>query len=145
MKLKTTKPLFLGGKTLVEGTPFVTDEQHGRQLLAKKFAELHEADESPVIDLTADPAASKALTSDSLGTQASAFELKQLERGNWIIVDASGEQVGVFAGTKAEATTELSRLVAGREPLAAKDESEPVPGDGEAPPPAEEPPPAPQE
>lgn len=145
MKLKTIKPLYLGGKTLVEGTPFITDEQHGRQLLAKKFAELHEGDDSPAVDLTADPATSKALTSDSLGSQEPVFQLKQLERGTWIIVDTSGEQVGAFAGTKAEATAELSRLVAGGEPLAAKDESGPVEDDDGAPPPAEEPPPAPQE
>jgi len=35
MKMKTIKPLYLGGKTLVEGSLFVTDEQHGRQLLQK--------------------------------------------------------------------------------------------------------------
>jgi hypothetical protein len=125
MKLKTIKPLYLGGKTLVEGTPFITDEQHGRQLLAKGFAVEHTGEDDPAVDLTAETPSGGALTSASI--QKPALELKQLGHGNWIVVDAAGDQVGSFAGTKAEATAEVSRLVAGGEPL-------PKPAtDGEAP------------
>ncbi|PHX41664.1 hypothetical protein AO284_30295 [Pseudomonas sp. NZIPFR-PS2] len=52
MKLKTLKPLYLGGKTLTEGSLFITDEQHGRQLLQKNYAvECDDAGE-PLVDLT---------------------------------------------------------------------------------------------
>lgn len=117
MKLKTTKPLYLGGKTLVEGTPFITDEQHGRQLLAKGFAVEHTGEDDLAVDLTAEILSGGALTSASI--QKPAFEMKQLGHGNWIIVDTAGDQVGSFAGTKAEATTEVARLAAGGEPLPA--------------------------
>lgn len=52
MKLKTLKPLYLGGKTLVEGTSFLTGEQHGRQLLQKGYAELDGGKDEAVVDLT---------------------------------------------------------------------------------------------
>jgi hypothetical protein len=52
MKLKTLKPLYLGGKTLVEGTTFLTGEQHGRELLQKGYAELDEGQDGAVVDLT---------------------------------------------------------------------------------------------
>lgn len=52
MKLKTLKPLYLGGKTLVEGTSFLTGEQHGRQLLQKGYAELDDGKDEAVVDLT---------------------------------------------------------------------------------------------
>jgi len=59
MKLKTLKPLYLGGRTLVEGTSFLTSEQHGRQLLQKGYAEPDEGKDEALVDLTdseADPA-----------------------------------------------------------------------------------------
>ena len=52
MKMKTTKPLYLGGKTLSEDSVFVTDEQHGRQLLQKGYAVECDGDGEPL-----DPAA----------------------------------------------------------------------------------------
>lgn len=52
MKMKTIKPLYLGGKTLVEGSLFVTDEQHGRQLLQKGYALECDDDGEPLVDLT---------------------------------------------------------------------------------------------
>ncbi|NNA98801.1 hypothetical protein [Pseudomonas gessardii] len=52
MKLKTLKPLYLGGKTLTEGSLFITDEQHGRQLLQKNYAVECDDDGEPMVDLT---------------------------------------------------------------------------------------------
>lgn len=52
MKLKTLKPLYLGGKTLTEGSPFITDEQHARQLLQMGYAEECDDDGEPLVDLT---------------------------------------------------------------------------------------------
>ena len=52
MKLKTLKPLYLGGKTLTEGSLFITDEQHGRQLLQKNYAVECDDDGEPLVDLT---------------------------------------------------------------------------------------------
>jgi hypothetical protein len=52
MKLKTLKPLYLGGKTLVEGTSFETGELHGRELLQKGYAEIDEGNDAAVVDLT---------------------------------------------------------------------------------------------
>ncbi|MCJ7957264.1 MAG: hypothetical protein MUW57_12115 [Pseudomonas sp.] len=52
MKMKTTKPLYLGGKTLSEGSMFVTDEQHGRQLLQKNYAVECDDGGEPLVDLT---------------------------------------------------------------------------------------------
>lgn len=52
MKLKTLKPLYLGGKTLTEGSLFITDEQHGRQLLQKHYAVECDDDGEPLVDLT---------------------------------------------------------------------------------------------
>jgi hypothetical protein len=52
MKLKTLKPLYLGGKTLIEGTSFLTGEQHGRQLLQKGYAEADDGKDEAVVDLT---------------------------------------------------------------------------------------------
>lgn len=112
MKLVTLKPLYLGGKTLVEGSPFITDEQHGRQLLAKRFAAEHEGDELPEVDLTSDQTTVGALTTDSLGAPPKAFDLKQLGHGHWIVVNAEGQQVGDFSGNKAAAITEVERLTA---------------------------------
>jgi hypothetical protein len=66
MKLKTLKPLYLGGKTLTEGTPFITDEQHGRQLINKGFAEEHDGDEEVAVDLTDVDGPAEALTTDNV-------------------------------------------------------------------------------
>lgn len=68
MKMKTLKPLYLGGKTLVEGSSFITDEQHGRELIQKGYAEKHEGGDEPLIDLTQGDAPSAAITSASVAT-----------------------------------------------------------------------------
>jgi len=68
MKMKTLKPLYLGGKTLVEGSPFITDEQHGRELIQKGYAEKHEGDGEALVDLTQGDAPSAATTSASVTT-----------------------------------------------------------------------------
>ncbi|SAM35769.1 DUF7210 family protein [Pseudomonas sp. 1 R 17] len=62
MKLKTLKPLYLGGKTLVEGTSFETGEQHGRELLQKGYAAVDEGKDAVVVDLTETESDSKPLT-----------------------------------------------------------------------------------
>jgi len=68
MKMKTLKPLYLGGKTLVEGSPFITDEQHGRELIQKGYAEKHEGGDEALVDLTLGDAPSAATTSASVTT-----------------------------------------------------------------------------
>lgn len=68
MKMKTLKPLYLGGKTLVEGSPFITDEQHGRELIQKGYAEKHEGGDEALVDLTLGDAPSSATTSASVTT-----------------------------------------------------------------------------
>jgi hypothetical protein len=70
MKLKTLKPLYLGGKTLVEGSSFVTGEQHGRELLQKGYAEKDTGSGEALVDLTDEHTASTATTSDSVTTDA---------------------------------------------------------------------------
>ncbi|MDH0745737.1 hypothetical protein N5D61_05205 [Pseudomonas sp. GD03842] len=68
MKLKTLKPLYLGGQTLVEGTPFETIEQHGRELITKGYA-VEDADGDPAVTLAEEEAAGAGvLTSDSIAT-----------------------------------------------------------------------------
>lgn len=52
MKMRTIKPLYLGGKTLSEDSLFVTDEQHGRQLAQKGYARECDDDGEPLVDLT---------------------------------------------------------------------------------------------
>lgn len=64
MKMKTIKPLYLGGKTLSEGALFVTDEQHGRQLVQKGYAEQCDDDGEPLVDLTEQDDSPDPLTSD---------------------------------------------------------------------------------
>ncbi len=64
MKMKTIKPLYLGGKTLVEGSLFVTDEQHGRQLLQKNYAVECDDDGELLVDLTEQDDSPDPLTSD---------------------------------------------------------------------------------
>lgn len=66
MKMKTIKPLYLGGKTLVEGQSFITDEQHGRQLLERGYAELDEGKDEVVVDLTESVTEPKPMTSSSV-------------------------------------------------------------------------------
>lgn len=64
MKLKTLKPLYLGGKTLTEGSLFITDEQHGRQLLQKNYAVECDDDGEPLVDLTEQEDSTDPLTSE---------------------------------------------------------------------------------
>ena len=66
MKLKTLKPLYLGGRTLVEGETFETIEQHGRELITKGYAvEVSEGD--PAVTLgEEDAAGAGVLTSGSV-------------------------------------------------------------------------------
>lgn len=64
MKMKTIKPLYLGGKTLSEGALFVTDEQHGRQLVQKGYAQECDDDGEPLVDLTEQEESPDPLTSD---------------------------------------------------------------------------------
>lgn len=66
MKMKTIKPLYLGGKTLVEGQSFITDEQHGRQLLERGYAELDEGKDEVVVDLTESVTEPKPMTSSGV-------------------------------------------------------------------------------
>ncbi|MBF8651293.1 hypothetical protein IRZ81_10810 [Pseudomonas putida] len=122
MKLKTLKPLYLGGQTLVEGTPFETIEQHGRQLIQKGYAELDESEDEVVVTISQEDAAGAGvLTSASLIASiqplagpgvAVALSLKQEGHGKWIVVGEDGKQVGDFVGNKAEAQKELDRLAA---------------------------------
>ena len=122
MKLKTLKPLYLGGQTLVEGTPFETIEQHGRQLIQKGYAELDESDDEVVVTISQEDAAGAGvLTSSSLSSPTlplavscvvGPLSLKQEGHGKWIVVDEDEKQVGDFVGNKAEAQKELDRLAA---------------------------------
>lgn len=68
MKLRTLKPLYLGGKTLIEGTSFLTGEQHGRQLLQKGYAELDDGKDEAVVDLTESESEPTPMTSPSAPT-----------------------------------------------------------------------------
>lgn len=64
MKMITCKPLYLGGKTLSEGSLFVTDEQHGRQLLQKGYALGCDEDGEPLVNLTEQEDPPDSLTSE---------------------------------------------------------------------------------
>jgi hypothetical protein len=122
MKLKTLKPLYLGGQTLVEGTPFETIEQHGRQLIQKGYAELDESDDKVVVTISQDDAAGAGvLTSSSFSAPTlplavsgvvGPLSLKQEGHGKWIVVGEDQKQVGDFVGNKAEAQKELDRMAA---------------------------------
>ena len=85
MKLKTLKPLYLGGKTLVEGTSFLTGEQHGRQLIQKGYAELDNGKDEAVVDLTASEDEPTPMTSTTsvvgskTATKAKATEKKKVD------------------------------------------------------------------
>ncbi|MFJ5180018.1 hypothetical protein ACIP61_01155 [Pseudomonas fulva] len=126
MKLKTLKPLYLGGQTLVEGTPFETIEQHGRQLIQKGYAELDESDDEVVVTISQEEAAGAGgLTSSSLSAPTlplavsgvvGPLSLKQEGHGKWIVVGEDEKQVGNFVGNKAEAQKELARLAAQAKP-----------------------------
>lgn len=63
MKMITRKPLYLGGKTLTEGSPFITDEQHARQLIQMGYAEECDDDREPLVDLTEQDDSPEPLTS----------------------------------------------------------------------------------
>ncbi|MGF6595192.1 hypothetical protein [Pseudomonas sp. 2835] len=129
MKLKTLKPLYLGGQTLVEGTPFETIEQHGRQLIQKGYAELDNSDREAVVTISQEDAVGAGvLTTDSLGAvtlpiaqPVAAFKAKRKGAGKNIVVGADGNQVGEFSGNQEEATAEAERLVAGGEPEQAEE------------------------
>lgn len=64
MKMITRKPLYLGGKTLAEGSPFITDEQHARQLIQMGYAEECDDDGEALVDLTEQDISPDPLTSD---------------------------------------------------------------------------------
>lgn len=82
MKLKTLKPLYLGGVTLTEGSPFETLEQHGRELIQKGYAEPDTSDDEPVVTLENEGAApGLALTSDSLVTPPKPDKPKKPAKG----------------------------------------------------------------
>ena len=67
MKMKTLKPLYLGGQTLTEGRSFETNEQHGRELIQKGYAELDDSKDESVVNLVDEGGPSTlALTSASL-------------------------------------------------------------------------------
>ena len=81
MKLKTLKPLYLGGRTLVEGTSFLTSEQHGRQLLQKGYAESDEGKDEALVDLTDTESKPAPMTSTSVdATQKSAPKVKNADK-----------------------------------------------------------------
>lgn len=85
MKLKTLKPLYLGGKTLIEGTSFLTGEQHGRQLLQKGYAEVDDSEDEALVDLTHSETQPTPMTSTSVvanpepGTKAKATDKKKAD------------------------------------------------------------------
>lgn len=126
MKLKTLRPLYLGGQTLVEGTPFETIEQHGRELILKGYAEPDTSESAAAVDLTKPLATGQGvLTSDSLGggnptspppAAVRVLSLKQEGHGKWIIIGEYEKQVGDFVGNKADAQKELDRLAAEAKP-----------------------------
>ncbi|MFG0755372.1 hypothetical protein ACF8O8_21580 [Pseudomonas sp. TYF_14] len=126
MKLKTLRPLYLGGQTLVEGTPFETIEQHGRELILKGYAEPDTSESAVAVDLTKPLANGQGvLTSESLvgGNPNSpppaavrVLSLKQEGHGKWIIIGEDEKQVGDFVGNKADAQKELDRLAAEAKP-----------------------------
>jgi hypothetical protein len=69
MKLKTLKPLYLGGQTLVEGKSFETIEQHGRELIQKGYAEPDSSDGDSVVVLgEEDAAGAGVLISEAVAT-----------------------------------------------------------------------------
>lgn len=81
MKLKTLKPLYLGGQTLVEGTPFETIEQHGRELIQKGYAEPDSGDAESVVVLgEEDAAGAGVLTSDAVVTPQKPEKAKKPEK-----------------------------------------------------------------
>ncbi|UVL59833.1 hypothetical protein LOY54_17495 [Pseudomonas sp. B21-032] len=129
MKLKTLKPLYLGGQTLVEGTPFETIEQHGRQLIQKGYAELEDSEREVVVTISQEDAVGAGvLTAGSLGAVTlptaqpiAAFKAKHKGGGKWIVVDAGGNQAGAFSGDQEAANAEAERLTAGGEPEQAEE------------------------
>ncbi|RNF93703.1 hypothetical protein EFK07_03255 [Pseudomonas putida] len=129
MKLKTLKPLYLGGQTLVEGTSFETIEQHGRELVQKGYAQPDDSEGEVVVTISQEDAVGAGvLTTGSLGTvtlpiaqPVAGFKAKHKGAGKYIVVDAEGNQVGEFSGNQEEATAEAERLIAGGEPEQAQE------------------------
>ncbi|WP_158891886.1 MULTISPECIES: hypothetical protein [unclassified Pseudomonas] len=133
MKLRTLRPLFFGMATLPEGRVFVTDEQHGRDLLRNGFVEEHDGDDEPELTLkdvslvppsglTSASLTGTPLSSAPSSTTAATFKAKHKGAGKWIVVDAEGNQVGAFIGDQDGAKAEAERLAAGGEPLKATEE-----------------------
>jgi hypothetical protein len=82
MKLKTLKPLYLGGETLVEGTSFVTIEQHGRELIQKGYAEPDTSEDEPAVTLGDDEGVSAGvLTSGSVDISPKTEKPKKPAKG----------------------------------------------------------------
>lgn len=82
MKLKTLKPLYLGGQTLVEGRAFETIEQHGRELIQKGYAVLDESEDEPVINLADEGGTPDGvLVSDALAVPAKPEKAKKPSKG----------------------------------------------------------------
>ncbi|MEE1922677.1 hypothetical protein V0R50_10520 [Pseudomonas sp. 148P] len=129
MKLKTLKPLYLGGQTLVAGMPFETIEQHGRQLIQKGYAELDDSEGEVVVTISQEDAVgSGVLTTGSLGAvtlpiapPVEAFKAKHKGAGKWAVVDAEGTQVGELFESQEEADTEAERLIAAIKPETTKE------------------------
>lgn len=118
MKLKTLRPLYLGGQTLVEGTLVETIEQHGRELIRKGYAEPHTSEGAASVDLTQPLATGQGALTAPPPTATPVLSLKQEGHGKWIIIGEDEKQVGDFVGNKADAQKELDRLVAEAKPLA---------------------------
>lgn len=77
MKLKTLKPLYLGGRTLVEGTTFETIEQHGRELVQKGYAEADSTDAVPTISLDEEASAGAGMLTSESVTSGTTDKLKK--------------------------------------------------------------------
>lgn len=112
MRLILIKPLLLAGVAYPEGKSFITDEQHGRQLKDRGYAEDDDGTDDPVVDLTEQQSGTAPLTTEGLSGPPKAFDPKQLGHGHWIVVNADGQQVGEFSGNKAAAIAEVERLTA---------------------------------
>lgn len=107
------------------------------RVLERSFINGHLREAGSIIELEIDSPGSnlqlvdapKAVTVDAkstVGGESAAFVPKHNGGGRYIVVDASGNKVGEFSGTKEEAQAEASRLLAGGEPAAA----EPNTGEG---------------
>ena len=143
VRLRTLVPLYQGGLVLREGEVFATDEQHARELLAKKFAEMADGDDEPLVTLEATSnQVIPALTSDSLGGANAGHGLgfKPVHKGGgkWVVENAEGVEV-VTGLDKSEAKAEAERLNAGGE-LKQEDTAPPADEPPADQPPADQPP-----